>query len=304
METERAAVEPEAKQNWELAEGDEIAPGRHAVKRLGGGHRYEAYLAWDDHLHALVVIKVVRPHLVADEHTLGGLRGEARMLERLDHPVLLRGFDAVLEGPRPHLVLEHLEGPRLSSYLRRYGPLPVEQVVPLAVQVSAALHYLREESVVHLDVKPSNIIMGGPPRLIDLSVALDAGDAAELRHPVGTDAYMAPEQCDPVALGPVGAPADVWGIGVTLYRAATGSRPFPDPVEGAKAPAERYPQLTHEPKPPPPERIGPLLAEPIMSCLRREPAERPTAGALADELEPVLDELPKPRIGRLRPRWS
>ena len=100
-------------------------PRAEAARR---GHRYEAYLAFDEHLHAIVVAKLIRPHLVHDEHTLAGLRAEAEMLDRLDHPVIVRAFDAVLEGPRPQLVLEHLEGPRLSTLVRRYGRLPPEQL--------------------------------------------------------------------------------------------------------------------------------------------------------------------------------
>jgi len=133
-------TEPERSDRWRFEEGDEIVPGRHAIKRLGGGHRYDAYLAWDNHLHTLVVTKVVRPHLVDDERSLRMLAGEARMLERLNHPVIVRGFDAVLAGPRPHLVLEHLEGPRLSTLVRRYGPLPPDQLLPLALQLCSALH--------------------------------------------------------------------------------------------------------------------------------------------------------------------
>ncbi len=161
-----------ATRSWAFEEGDEIVPGRQALRRLGGGERYEAYLAFDERLHAIVVVKVVRPHLVDDEHTLSGLRAEIAMLERLDHPSIVRSFDAVPDGERPHLVLEHLEGPRLSTLIRRHGPLPPEQLVPLGVQVCSALHYLAAEGVVHLDVKPANIIMSGPPRLIDLSVAM------------------------------------------------------------------------------------------------------------------------------------
>jgi eukaryotic-like serine/threonine-protein kinase len=300
-ESAQAASKPE-ESRWGLREGDEIVPGRHVLRRLGGGFRYEAYLAWDDRLYAVVVVKVLRPGLVESERALRGLGEEAEMLSRLDHPVIVRGFDAVLDGPRPHLVLEHLEGPRLSTLVRKYGPLPVEQLVPLAVQLCSALHYLHGEGVVHLDVKPSNIIMGAPPRLIDLSVALTAAKCQTLDVPVGTDAYMAPEQCDPEALGPVGTPADIWGLGVTLYRAATGERPFREPAGRDAAPEERWPQLVEAPEPLDGGRVGPALGEPIMSCLAHEPSPRPKPHELAAVLEPVLGALPKPRLSRLKPR--
>jgi serine/threonine protein kinase len=295
-ERRRAGEQP----HWRLERGEEFAPGRHALKRLGGGHRYDAYLTWDDRLHAVVVAKLVRPRLVEDDHTLNGISREAETLSRLNHPVVVRMFDAVLEGPLPHLVLEHLEGPRLSTLVRKYGPLPLEQLVPLAVQLSSALHYLSEEGIVHLDVKPSNIIMGAPPRLIDLSVARDAAAAASLTEPIGTAAYMAPEQADPVHLGPVGAPADVWGLGVTLYKAATGNRPFSDPdpeLEGE----DQWPQLTEDPL----ELGGAVsgtLAGPIMASLARDPGARPAPAQLAGAMERLLEALPRPRLSRLKPR--
>src|SRR5688500_8015221 len=116
----------EARTGWDLAEGDEIAPGLSALRKLGGGTHYEAYLAWSERLHAIVVAKVVRPHLTQDERTLSGLEAEASMVDRLAHPVVVRGYGAELGGGRPHLVLEHIDGPRVSSYVRRHGSLPVE----------------------------------------------------------------------------------------------------------------------------------------------------------------------------------
>src|SRR6202000_1178879 len=95
-------------------------------------------------------------------------------------------------GPSPPLLLEHLEGPTLRELLDRHGPLSLEQLLPLALHIASALHYLAAEGVVHLDVKPSNIVMGAPPRLIDLSVARTLERALLTSTPVGTDAYMAP----------------------------------------------------------------------------------------------------------------
>jgi len=121
--------------SWNLVEGDEIVPGLTTMRLLGGGTSYEAYLAFDEHRFSPVVVKVVRPDAVADAGTLRGLEREVEALSRLNHPVIVRGFHAVLSGPRPLVVLEHLDGPRLSSLIRRHGALPFQQLLPLAIEL-------------------------------------------------------------------------------------------------------------------------------------------------------------------------
>lgn len=283
--------------SWGFREGEEIVPGLHSLRLLGGGRRHEAYLAWHDDMLAVVVVKILRPNRVEEEAALRMLAAEAWALRALDHPVLLRSFGHVMGGPRPHLVLEFLEGPRLSTLLRKHGPLAIEQAVPLATQLCSALHFMAVRGMVHLDVKPKNIIMGAPPRLIDLSIARTVEDAAMLDVPVGTDAYMAPEQCEPGLRGTVGSPADVWGLGVTLFQALCGELPFGEPTDD-----ERFPQL-HNLRRPFPDEVPPLLAVIVAVCLEPDPADRPTARDVAEALEPLVAALPKrPIIGRLKPR--
>lgn len=289
------------KQSWKLGNGDEISERLFALKHLGGGTRYQAYLAWDEHLYAVVVAKLLRPDLVESESDLKALRKEHDMLARVAHPVLPRTFGGSFDGEKPHIVLEHLEGPRLSTLVRRYGGLPAEQLLPLALQLCSALHYLHEEGIVHLDVKPSNIIMSGPPRLIDLSVARTIEKALKLNSTVGTDDYMAPEQCLPE--NGVTVAADVWGLGAALYKAATGELPFSEGADDKDPdnPEKRWPCLVEDPRPFP-DRFPRAIAEPILSCLQRDPAARPTPAELHDTLEPLLKELPKPVLGRLKPK--
>jgi eukaryotic-like serine/threonine-protein kinase len=284
------------KQEWNFEPSEEIVPGRHALKKLGGGYRYEAYLVWDTALYSIVVAKVVRPNLIGDERALKGLKGEFEMLWRLNHPVILRAFDAAFDGPRPHLVLEHLEGPRLSTLIRKYGWLPPEQLLPLAMQLCSAIHYLSHERVCHLDIKPANIIMSGPPRLIDLSIARSVEHAARSGKGVGTDNYMSPEQCDPDRFGPVGPASDIWGLGASLYQAATGELPFTK-----SSPDERWPVLREDVRPFARE-VPEAIATPLLACLEKSSPNRPTAAELHDELEPLLTHLPKPRLGKLKPR--
>ena len=284
---------------WGLAEGDLIVPGRHAVRLLGGGRRYEAYLTWDDALHALVVVKVVRPGQTASERTLAGLAGEAEALSRLAHPSLVRCFDTELDGERPHLVLELLDGPRLSTLERRYG-IAVEQLLSLALQLCSALHYMHGQGWAHLDVKPRNIIMSSTPKLIDLSVALRFEDARRASSQIGTDAYMAPEQCEPVRFGQIGPTSDSWGLGVTVFEALAGERPFPDGDPDAEDLEARYPQLAHAPEPLG-EDVPPPLRETVLGCLEDDPGSRPVPAEISEALEPLAALLPLPRLGRFRP---
>jgi eukaryotic-like serine/threonine-protein kinase len=146
---------------------------------------------------------------------------------------------------------------------------------------------------VHLDVKPDNVVMGAPPRLIDLSVARDLAAAARLRRPVGTDGYMAPEQCD-AAFGPIGPPADVFGLAATLRHAISGARPF------ARDGAQRFPQLERPPAPLP-RRVPSALVELLDAAVSRTATDRPTAAELAAGLEPLVAGLPRRMVlGRRR----
>ena len=291
--------------SWEFDEGHEIAPGRSVLKSIGGGNMYEVHLVWDERMHALLVAKIIRPDLVEDPDSLEDLADEAEVLGALDHPMVIRGFDAVAEGPYPHLLIEHLEGPSLRRLIRRDGALPLQQLLPLALNVAGVLHYMQQEGYVHLDVKPDNTIMSVPPRVIDLSIARKLERAKRVRNPIGTDAYMPPEQCAPKEFkGLIGPPADIWGLGATLYHAAVGERPFPRDAGAHESedPEIRFPQLFHPPSDMPAGLPGPLV-ELVEQMLAANLAERPTAAEVAERLEPLVAELPrKLRLSTRGPR--
>ncbi|MEO8092807.1 MAG: serine/threonine-protein kinase [bacterium] len=292
--SEAAREAERGKSSWKLGAGDEIVPGRTVVKGVGGGSRYEVFLVWDEDLYSLAIAKVIRPDQAEGERALRELGEEAELLERLAHPVIVRGFDALIEGPRPHLLIEHLEGPSLRDLLRAGGPLSLEQLLPLAMHVAGALVFMEHRGVVHLDVKPDNIIMGVPPRLIDLSIARSFERATRTRGVIGTDAYLAPEQTGVEDReGLMGPPADVWGLGATLHHCISGHRPFPRERDARKSadPFIRFPQLTEDVQPLP-RWVPAELAELIAATLRRHPAERPTTVEVVERLEPLVVDLP------------
>lgn len=280
---------------WGLAPGERLTPELLAMRLLGGGSSYEAWLAFDEITLAPVVVKLLRPSLVGDERGLAALRREAAALAAVNHPVVVRGLRHCDDGPRPHLVLEQADGPRLSTLLRRHGPLQEQQYLPLALDLASVLHYLRHVDHVHLDLKPSNIIMGAPARVIDFSVARPTEQARSLTSPIGTDAYMAPEQCDPSRLGPPTPASDVWGLGATLHEAVCGQRAFPGGDPGSEDPERRWPQLVN-PAPALGRRVPVEVREVVQAALSARPEDRPAPREVAQLLEPVLERQPVARL--------
>jgi serine/threonine protein kinase len=153
---------------------------------------------------------------------------------------------------------------------------------------------MANEGWVHLDVKPENIVMGVPPRLIDLSIARTFERAARLRGSIGTDGYMSPEQCDADAhRGEVGAPADVWGLGATLHHAVSGEVPFPRERGAGESEDRRCASRSwtgsHG-------RFRTASRTPCVSwwrMLAKRPQDRPTAAEVVRRLESLVAELPR-----------
>ena len=128
-------------------------------------------------------------------------------------------------------------------------------------------------------------------------------ELAVRRTPIGTAAYMAPEQCDPGStLGAIGPPADVWGVGTTLYHALTGIRRSRRRVRAEASPLVRYRQLVEEPRPIP-DYVPEPVAREVLRLLARDPDDRPTAAEARRSLEQLADEYaelldPFPRLPR------
>ena len=276
----------EADDSWNLAEGTEIADRRVALENLGGGARHEHYLAWDEWLGSRVVAKLLRPSLSNDAAALTTLRREAEVLGTAAHSVLVRRLGAVLDGPRPHLVLEHVEGPSLARLVKRHGIVPLPRLLSLGARLADALAALADRGFVHLDVSPSHVIAGATPRLVGLGCARRFGPG-EFGGPVGADAYLAPELCGPAAPPSVVGPAvDVFALGATLHHAARGTVPFPRRrgTHGSADPAIRFPQLHDDPAPLPtwlPSEFRSLL----LAMLSRDPNARPSASEVSTALD-------------------
>jgi serine/threonine protein kinase len=193
---------------------------------------------------------------------------------------VVRGYD-VLEVPRPAIVLETLGGETLGHLIERSSPrLSIAELGHLGLQLGSALRYLHGRGILHLDLKPSNVIVeAGRAKLIDLSLAHAPG---RMRAGRGTWCYMAPEQARG---GQVGAPADVWGLSSVLYEATTGRAAFgnDDGDEDVE-----YPQLL---RPATPvrrwRRLPAAFATVIDACLDADPSARPELSEVLGACESV-----------------
>lgn len=244
---------------------------------------------------------MLRPDKVEEGWARAAVTREAGTLESLGHPFIVRAFRSDPDGPRPHLVLEHLDGPSLHSVLRDRDRLSLDELLPLTLHLCSALHYLASRDVVHLDLKPRNIVMGSQPRLIDFSLARVGDAMARVSVPTGTSAYMAPEQClpDPALISPQ---TDVWGLGIVIYEALSGRLPFPEPPDDEThemSVVERFPQLAAEARPLDPD-VPDALARMVMACFDRDPRHRPRPSEIVLALEPMIARLRQPVPGRRR----
>ena len=222
--------------------GERICEGLFAWERLGAGTRTECWLAWSVPLWSHVVVKLPHDDHIGDRRAAVRLWREARTLRRLAHPGVQRLLDDRHGDLVPHLVLEYVEGPTLATLLDEDGPLAPGDVVRLGMQLAACLHYVHGRGLVHLDVKPGNVVLReGRAVLLDFDIARPAGHPAPPGRPHGTRAYMAPEQCLRVPADPR---MDLFALGTVLYELATGRAPF---ERDRSAEGGEFPQLSIAP---------------------------------------------------------
>jgi serine/threonine protein kinase len=258
-----------------LAEGSLIASGLTVLEHLSRNQVMDVYDVWDEARYCQCVAKVLHPDLEDSPRECERLRREGELLQRFTHPHLVRAYE-VREAPVALVLLETLSGETLSHLIgHRSRRTPVAEVAILGLQLGSATRYLHSEGWLHLDLKPSNVIIdGGFVKVIDLSLARPPGPVPA---GVGTRPYLAPEQAGGGQAGPA---ADVWGLGATLFETLSGERPF------ESTEAVRYPQLTRRaPSVRAARRLPAELGALVDACLEPEPSERPALETVLETLE-------------------
>jgi serine/threonine protein kinase len=247
---------------------------------LGRGGTAEVWRAEDEALGRSVALKLVT---VQTDESSARAGDEARLLAKLSHPSLVPVYDAGTdEQGRPWVVMELVEGETLSDTIGD-GPIPSERTAVIGSSMAQALAYVHGQGLVHRDVKPGNVLMGndGRVRLTDFGIArlVDAARVTSTGMMVGTASYLAPEQ---VAGEPVGAPADVYALGLVLLECLTGQREYAgSTVEVALARLHRSPDVPRDL----PDGWSGLL----QSMTARGPGDRPLPGEAAAQMSIIAN---------------
>jgi serine/threonine protein kinase/TolB-like protein len=261
---------------------------------LGAGGMGEVYAAYDPRLKREVAIKVVPAALAAQPERMQRLQREARAAAALNHPNILAVYDIGVDGGVPFIVMERVRGETLAERAA-LGPLPVDDVVDLGIQIADALAAAHASGVLHRDLKPGNVMVtpDGRVKVLDFGLAKvlepspstgDQSGRSLVTRPgqiFGTPAYMAPEQL----MGtPTDARADIYSAGAILFELVTGQWLFAGDnfLAVAMRRLAQPPPKANEVNAAVPEAVADL----IRRCLAAEPSGRPaSAGELKAELE-------------------
>ena len=260
-----------------LAEGDQLLPDLVVLHHLRRGSEADIYEVWSDERHCSCIAKIIRPKRAGEERVQRALTNEANLLLASTHPHIVRAYAAYTEPVG--MLLETLEGQTLEALVHtHWRTMDAQSLAALGLHISSAITYLHARGILHVDLKPSNIISdSGRAKIIDLNLARPPGFC---KAGVGTGAYLAPEQARG---GDLSTAVDVWGIGAVLFEAATRREPFPRAVNH-----KYYPQLTTRLTLPARARgrLPAAIADLIDGCLEPAPQHRPTVGDIETTLDP------------------
>jgi serine/threonine protein kinase len=251
---------------------DEIEPqklGAYQIEEeIGRGGLGIVYRARHRLLDRVVALKVLHPHRTSSREFAARFRDEGRAMAVLEHPNILRVYDAGEAEGQLFLAMAYLDGRTLATWLR--SAVAQEWALQVTYQLAGALAYAHSRGVIHRDVKPANIMIGpdGHVTLMDFVVAR-LRDAPGMTLPgvrIGTPYYMAPEQ---IAGGPVDARCDLYALGVVLHEMLSGSVPFSGPDS-----EEIYQRHIHDRPPPLPSACPQWLQQVVERALAKSPEDR------------------------------
>lgn len=268
---------------------DTLLAGRYELHDvLGRGATGVVYRGRDQLLGRDVAIKLLYADLLDDHQAATRFQQEAQLAARVHHPNAVAIFDTGVHDGQPYIVMECLPGETLASRIAT-APLAIDDVLAIGAQLLAALDAAHQQGVIHRDIKPANLLLAsnGAVKVADFGIAtsVDRTALTTVGSVVGTLAYLAPERLQ----GDVATEqSDIYAVGVVLYEALTGLKPF-----SSTTPAALLTEIsTGSPIDITDRRsdVSPALADVVMRALEREPqARHASAAAMASALAATND---------------
>lgn len=263
--------------------------GKYRIESLlGSGGFAWVFKGHDPELDIPVAIKVLKPQFAGDQTVVDRFKREASTAAKLRHPNIIKIYAVGRENDAVYFVMDYLPS-GLANRLETTQSLPEDYVLRVGVDVARALGFAHREGVIHRDIKVDNILFDthGNAVVADFGIARALSgytNQTGTNMVVGTPQYFAPEQA---RAKPLDGRADLYSLGVTLFRAATGRLPF----EG-----EDWYEIArqHVEEPPPPARtvnpaLSPEFESLVLQCMAKSADERPATGeALADTMQAIL----------------
>lgn len=257
---------------------------------LGSGGMGTVYRARDEELDEVIALKMLLPEFVDEAGMLERFRREVKLARRVTHKNVARVFDIGEHGSSKFLTMEYIEGDTLSARVVHQGPMPVLQVVDIAVALCAGLSAAHAAGVVHRDLKPENVMIAKDGRVVimDFGIArarVEDASRTQVGAAIGTPAYMSPEQVQ--GLEDIDARADIYALGAMLYELLTGVQPW----RGESIVAVAAARLMQPPPDPCAKRpsLPVSVGEFVKKCMAKERDQRfASAQVVANELGALM----------------
>jgi len=245
------------------------------LEELGAGGMATVYLCEHRRMKRRVAVKVLPSKMAANPSFVARFYREAQIVAQLDHPNIVRAYDAADEDGRHFLAMEYVEGSTLHEMVKGRGPLSALQAMHYMRQAASGLQHAYEKKVIHRDLKPSNLLvdLSGTVKVLDLGLArifTDEKDNISIKYDdavLGTADYLAPEAAEHCRKADTRS--DIYGLGCTFYFCLTGRPPFPDGTVARKL-------LCHQTQQPQPLRaLRPDLPKELVAVIDKMMAKRP-----------------------------